>query len=177
MPVAEPAFPIGEAELCVLARHPSARAARERWIVFATLCALSLTLAAGFMAAGAWPVLPYSLLELAVLAGAFWHMQRRAGDWERLTVAGDRVIVERHERGRFDRREWNRPWVSVGQTQQAGTYRQAVQLRCAGECWNFGGTLSRPEREALARDLRRLVGHAGPYARGTGAPGEGIQER
>ena len=35
------------------------------------------------------------LAALGILAGAFHYIERRAMEWERLTVSGDRVIVER----------------------------------------------------------------------------------
>jgi uncharacterized membrane protein len=125
-------------------------------MVFGALAAVSLGMASGFLLAGAWPVLPYSIVELSALALAFAYVQRRARDWERLTVAGDRVVVERFRGRRYERREWNRPWVQVvntGESPRGG----GVQLRCSGESWNFGATLRTEERDALARNLRRVI--------------------
>ena len=95
--VALPPLPV-EPEFCVVARWNVSLPPRARWQIFAALSGVSLTLAFAFAAAGAWMVLPYSLLELSVLAGAFYFVGRRAADWERLTIIGDRVIVERIER-------------------------------------------------------------------------------
>ena len=123
-------------EYCVVSRWNLSLPARTRWRIFGLLAAVSLTLASAFVAAGAWMVLPYSVLELGVLAFAFRYIERRAMDWERLTVAGDRVIVER----------------CVGGT------RERLLLCCAGEQWAFGAALPEQELSAVARELKRLTG-------------------
>jgi uncharacterized membrane protein len=141
-----------------MARRATSIGARERWWVFAALAAVSLTLAAGFAYVGAWLVLPYSLLELTVLAGAFFYIERRAGDWERLSVAGDTVTVERSLRGKIERRVWNRYWLRVETTQDRFGEPARIVLEGAGERFEFGGLLPQGERGAVARDLRRVCG-------------------
>jgi uncharacterized membrane protein len=145
-------------EFCVVSRWDLSLTAKTRWRIFGLLAALSLTLALAFVAAGAWMVLPYSLLELAILAVAFRYIERRAMDWERLTVSGDRVIVERCLGGARERREWNRPWVRAElEESRFGPHRRLL-LRCGGEQWEFGDALAESERGAVARELRRLIG-------------------
>jgi uncharacterized membrane protein len=154
-------------ELCVVSRWNLSLPARTRWRVFGLLATVSLTLALAFVAAGAWMVLPYSVLELGVLAFAFRYLERRAMDWERLTVAGDRVIVERCVGGTRERREWNRPWVRAELAPPRFGSREQLLLRCAGEQFTFGAALPDEERSAVARELKRL----------TGASGGGMHER
>jgi uncharacterized membrane protein len=142
-------------EFCVVVRRNNSLGRRQRWLVFAVLAGVSLSLASAFALAGAWPVLPYSVLELALLAGAFRYIERRADDWERLTIAGDRVIVERAASGTWRRREFNRPWLRV-EGGEGGTC--ALTLRYAGEAWEVGGALPAAERAALGATLRRMLG-------------------
>ena len=109
--------------------------------------------------AGAWPVLPYSLLEIGVLACAFAWCERHAEDWERLTVAGDRVVVEQARGSKRERREFNRYWLRV--EVERGRNRPAsprVVLRGGGASCEFGHALPAQERLAVARELRRLTG-------------------
>jgi len=158
MPVAELPRLSVDPEFCVVSRRRQSLASGERWVVFAALATVSATLAAGFAAAGAWLVMPYSVLEIAALAWAFWYTGRQAADWERLTVSGDRVIVERCRLGTQARREWNRYWVQVELTEHAGLRPEArLALRFAGEEWEFGTALPAGERRAVARTLRRLL--------------------
>ncbi len=158
MPVAElPPLSV-DPEYCVVSRRRQSLAARERWAVFAALATVSLTLAAGFAAVGAWLVAPYTALEVAVLAWAFRQLERRAADWERLIVSGDRLIVERCRDGAKSRREWNRYWVQVELAERAGPRQEAgLALRFAGERWEFGAALPASEQRAVARTLRRLL--------------------
>lgn len=146
-----------EPELCVLSRRNNSLAARQRWTLFGGLAAVSLGLALAFVAVGAWPVLPYSVVEVGLLALAFRWIERRAGDWERLTVAGDRVIVESDLQGVRDHHEWNRPWVRVSRV-AGGSFRSgALELQSGSETVRFGEALPEREREAVAAELRRLI--------------------
>lgn len=148
-----------EPEFCVVARSELSLPARGRWAVFAGLAGFNLLLAGAFAAAGVWMVLPYSVLELAVLFVAFRYVERRAAQWERLTVAGDRVTVERGGAGNaVTRREWNRRWLRVETTPGRNGRASRLWLCFGGERWEFGEALPRESRESLARELKRLTG-------------------
>jgi len=144
-------------EFCVVARWNLSLPAHDRWRIFGALATVSLLLASAFAAAGAWPVLPYSVLELTVLACAFRCVERRATSWERLTVAGERVIVERSAGRGSERREWNRQWLRV-ELEAARFGPGRLYLCHGGERWEFGDALRVEERAAVARDLKRLTG-------------------
>jgi uncharacterized membrane protein len=148
-----------EPELCIISRRNCSISTRTRWMVFALLASVSITVALVFVAVGAWPVLPYSVLELSVLAIAFGYIERQLRVWERLTVAGDRLRVERWRAGQLERHDWPRCFVHVAKADPAGR-RDVVELRYAGECFAFGNALAARERSALARELQRLIGPA-----------------
>jgi uncharacterized membrane protein len=154
--VALPPLPV-EPEFCVVSRWNLSLPGRVRWGIFGALATVSLTLALAFVAAGAWMVLPYSVLEMSVLALAFHLVGRRSGDWERLTVCGDRVIVERARGDRHLRREWNRPWVRVEMAAARFGRPAKLVLSCGGETWEFGDALPEHERGEVAKEMRRLT--------------------
>jgi uncharacterized membrane protein len=145
-----------EPEWCVLSRRNDSLGEKGRWLAFALVGGTSLTLGLSFLIVGAWPILPWSLVEITVLAVAFVMLARRAGDWGRLTVAGDRVIVERVRGGRMERHEWNRRWLRVETTGEDGAPVR-VLLSGAGERCEFGALMREDERRKLARRLRRLA--------------------
>jgi len=145
-------------EFCVVARWNLSLPPRDRWRIFGALATVSLLLASAFAAVGAWPVLPYSVLELTVLACAFRYVERRASRWERLTVAGEQVIVERSAGQGSERREWNRRWLRVEMDATRFGKPGRLYLCHAGERWEFGDALPVEERAAVARDLKRLTG-------------------
>lgn len=152
-----PPLPAG-LEYCVVARRNDSLRQRGRWQVFGALASVSLVLALAFAAVGAWPVLPYSALELVLLGCAFRWMERRALDWERLAVAGDRVIVEREAGGSRERREFNRYWLRVDVEAAAPGGQPQLRLAEGGTSWVFGSALPVAERIAVARALRRMTG-------------------
>lgn len=157
MPVVPPPPHVPDAQLCVIARRNDALGPRGRWTAFALVASVSLGFGGGFVAAGAWPVLPWSLLEITVLGVAFACMARRAGDWERLTVDGDRVIVERHQAGHVERREWNRRWLRITAPAEGAGQPQRLLLEGGGESVEFGALLPAKARAEVAQQLRRLV--------------------
>jgi uncharacterized membrane protein len=151
-----------ESEFCVVVRGNDSLGRQGRWRIFAALALVSIVVASVVAAAGAWPVLPYSVLELILLAAAFLCIERRVADWERLVIAGDRVIVEWSAEGKRRRREFNRLWLRVEcaeqRTASASGRRPVLSLHYAGEALEFGAALPAAERVALARDLRRRMG-------------------
>ena len=151
-----PPLPV-EPEFCVLSRRNDSLGSRGRWQLFAALCAVSLGLALGFAAFGAWLVLPYSALEMAVLYLAFLWIERHSSDWERVSVSGDRVLVERERAGVMTRREFNRYWTRVEIAGEGFGRAPQLSLRFAGRCVPFGADLESAERGAVARDLRRAL--------------------
>lgn len=144
-------------EFCVISRTNASLDRRRRWSAFALLASVSLMVALVFAIVGAWPVLPFSILELACLGIAFAVVERRARDWERLTVCGDRVIVERERRGDHQTREFNRRWLQVEIGERGFAHEPHLTLRFAGETLDFGEALPPGRRIEVARALRRLT--------------------
>jgi len=160
MPVVPPQCPVQcsvEGEYCVVARRNDSLGACGRRLAFGLAAGVSLVLGTAFVAAGAWPVLPWSLVEIAALAGALAYVERRAHDWERLTVNGDRLIVERMSAGRLWRREWNRHWVRVTAGPRTGRRGPVLLLQAGGEACEFGGLLADDARHEVKRALTRLT--------------------
>ncbi len=157
MPSAGPLSPEpAGTELCVVARRNDSLGAQGRAWVFGSLAVVSASLAAGFAAAGAWPVLPWSVAEVAAVGLAFRWIGRRAGDWERLVVVDNAVVVERRRAGRVDRRELDRWRVRV-EGPGAAWQRGALVLRCGRESVAFGADLPGAARQQVATTLRRLT--------------------
>jgi uncharacterized membrane protein len=146
-----------ETVYCVTSRRNDSLGARGRWRIFAALCTLSLGLAIVFALFGAWMVLPYSMLEMLVLFLAFRWIGRHASDWERLSVQGDRVIVEREYAGVRTRHEFNRCWTRLETNRDPFGRVPRLALCSAGASIPFGDDLSAADREKIAKDLRRAL--------------------
>jgi uncharacterized membrane protein len=123
--------------------------------VFALISAVTLGIAAGFAALGAWLVLPFAGIELALLFWAFRYLESHAGDYERVTIEGDRVLVEVVERNSQQRYEFNRFWVQVIVQPDSGGCR--LTLRSRGIDVEVGRHLSVEDRVLAASRLKRQI--------------------
>ena len=136
-------------------RHAGSLEKRTFSLVFGSLVLLSLAIAAGFAAAGAWMVVPFAGLEVAALLAAAAAFLKRAGDFERVAVRGDRILVEVRERGVAEQFEFHRGWARL-----VALDADRVALRSHGRTVEIGRYCSEDGRQMLARELRgRLEGH------------------
>jgi uncharacterized membrane protein len=142
-----------------VARRNDSLGSRARWSLFAALCAVSLGMALTFAAFGAWMVLPYSVLEMGLLCWAFSWIERHARDWERVTVQGDLIVLERNRGGLRMQRDFNRFWTRLEADADASGRISCLKLHYRGESLRFGEDLTHDERRAIARDLRRALAH------------------
>ncbi len=124
-----------------------------RYRVFGFIFIVSFGISLAFAAFGAWPVLPFAGLEMLVLFLAFRYIERRADDYERLTLNGDRLLIERVERGKIRQFEFNRYWAQVV-CDAAGS---RLMLRSHGREVEFGHYLTEEERVKLAQQLKERI--------------------
>jgi uncharacterized membrane protein len=129
-----------------------------RRVALGAIAATTLGVAAFAVSIGAWPVMPFAGLEVALLALAFHVVQRHDADYERLEVGEHEVVVERRcarERFRFVA---NRAWARVV-VQLAGG-RCTLALAYAGRRVPLGKMMTDAERRRVARELRARLGVA-----------------
>ncbi|MBC7731349.1 MAG: DUF2244 domain-containing protein [Bacteriovorax sp.] len=136
-----------------LKRNCSVTPAQLGWL-YASLCAVSLSIAVFFWFQGAVLILPFAWLELAAVGIAFLVYARHAGDGERISLEGRQLVVELETAGHLQRSEFNRDWVRV---EPGGSGRSLIELSGQGRRVNVGRYV-RPElRPALAQEIRRAL--------------------
>lgn len=134
-------------------RHASSLDLRLMLFVFGSLALFSVIIAAGFAMVGAWLVIPFAGLEIAALAMALWMIVRRAGDFERLALSGDRILVEIRERGSARQFEFHCGWARLV-TGESGS----VGLRSHGRTIEVGRYCGEAGRRELVCELRSRLG-------------------
>ena len=122
--------------------------------VFALLVAVTLGIGIGFAAAGAWLVLPFAGIEVALLAAAFLAIGRHAGDYERIERAGERLTVEVSSAGRTERHEMS---VRATRVRMAKHGCARVLLSANGREYEVGRHLQEQGRIELAAELARRI--------------------
>lgn len=138
------------AYLLVAQRNNSLSRSNRQW-AFSFIFGVSILIALAFAAFGAWPVLPFAGLEMAVLYAAFRYLDRHAADYECLEIKEDRVRIEIREGTAVRRVELNRHWAQVVIDDAAG--RRRLALRSHGREVELGRHLTDEERDRVGREL------------------------
>jgi uncharacterized membrane protein len=142
------------AEYVYTARRNNSLSSSGRLLVFGFILTVSLGIATGFfMVFGAWPILPFAGLEMAVLYGAFRYIDRHAADYERITIRGSSVAIEVYEGASVTRLELNRYWAKV----VCAPDGSRLALRSHGRDIEVGRHLCEEQRLEMAQDLRRQL--------------------
>ena len=140
------------AEYVYIARRNNSLSSSGRLRVFGFILVVSLGIAAGFsLVFGAWPILPFAGIEMAVLYAAFRYVDVHAADHERITIRGNTVSIEVHEAKSVVRREMNRYWARV----VCAADGSHLSLRSHGHDTEIGRYLCEAERREMARELAR----------------------
>jgi uncharacterized membrane protein len=137
-----------------VARRNNSLSTGGRRLVLGSLVGLVLAISLGFAFSGAWLVFPFAGLEVVVVFLAFRYMERHATDFERLRLEGERIVVERAQRGRTRRVELNRHWAQVDYRAPGGLEGGKLILRAHGADVEFGTCLTDAQRAEVARRLK-----------------------
>ena len=124
---------------------------RELVVVYLSLCAVSLTIAAGFWWVGAPTVMAFAGLELLLLGAAMLVYARHATDCETITLAGRELAIEHRCGQGVERASFRAEWVRVEPASDDGSL---VEVSGEGRHARVGRYV-RPEwRAQLAQELR-----------------------
>ena len=136
---------------------------------------VSFGIAILFALKGAWLILPFAGLEMAVLGAALYIVARRGTCWQSVSINGDRIEIIDHDT-RSDRRQtFHRAWAQVSlERARISGYPSKLTIRSHGRAIEIGHYLADTEKENLALELRQAMrpqtfdgmGSAMPY-RGT----------
>ena len=136
-----------------LKRNCSVTPAQLGWM-YVSICVVSLSIATFFWVQGATLVLPFAWLELAAVGAAFLAYARHAGDGERISLQGARLVVELENAGPLQRAEFRREWVRI--EPKTGD-RSLIEVSGQGRSVEVGRYVSPELRSALAREIRMAL--------------------
>jgi uncharacterized membrane protein len=140
-----------------LQRRHASITPRQVATAFASLCGVSLAIAAFFFWQGAPFVLAFTGAELGLVGLAMAILARHAGDRETLTLVGRSLLVEQCVGSRVQRTDFAAEWATV---EPAAGQGSLVEICGHGRRVRVGRFL-RPEfRAAFAHELRRALRRA-----------------
>ena len=119
-----------------------------RWLIL-TVGGLFLLGSLRFLALGAWPVIPFMVADLALLAWAFRSNYAAARGHERVTLAGDALTLARvNAHGAVRRFAFEPYWTHV-QIEETPAGDAHLWLAAHGNRVRVGSFLSTPERRQV----------------------------
>ncbi|MBV8341082.1 MAG: DUF2244 domain-containing protein [Gammaproteobacteria bacterium] len=130
----------------------------------ALLCLASAAIVPGSVAGvlalrGFWPVAPFVVLELALLAWALKVSLRRRFEREIVIVTRAQVCIESRARGAGARVVFPRHWAQVKLRRPAAQQHPSrLTVESHGRQCELGSFLTEEERRGLALRLERLIG-------------------
>jgi len=129
--------------------------ARGRRVFLALVAATAMGVSAFAAAVGAWPVMPFAGLEVALVVAAFHVVALHDGDFERVEVDAGEVRVESREARSLTRLTANGAWARLV-VEERGE-RCTLGLAYAGRVVPLGRLLTDEGRRELARKLRGCI--------------------
>ncbi|MCO5397119.1 DUF2244 domain-containing protein [Ralstonia soli] len=121
---------------------------------YLSIVILSFVIASFFAWQGAWMVLPFSGLEVAILGWALLYYARHASDYEHVWLDEDALVVEQAFASRRVRQVFNARWVRV---ELEDPLREQVALCSSGRVVRVGRFLDPAGRRRFADELSRCL--------------------
>lgn len=141
----------------IVARPNRSLSHRETVGVVAALALPLILISCAFALAGAWLVLPFAGLELLLLAFAFHAINRRAGDYESISISAGHLAVEKHHLGNTSQIVFNPYWTQVILHKIPGGEHRLC-LRSHGNEVEVGHYMNNEQRLTLAQQLNMRTG-------------------
>lgn len=125
---------------------------------FVSLALFSLLIAMLLAVCGAWPVLPFTGVDLLVVGAAFVVHARHAVDYERIRLFPHRLVIEQVSAEQLTQFEFNPRWVRV---EPGMSPRDLIKLASRGQTVMVGQHFAQNRRKQFASELRVALMHCG----------------
>jgi len=126
-----------------------------RRIFLGAISATALAIGAFATLLGAWPVVPFAGLEVALVFLAFHLVRLHDADFERLEIGEHEVRIESRDARSLTRFVAHRPWARIIVSERG--YRCTLGLAYAGRTVQVGRLMSDEGRRKLAEELRGRI--------------------
>jgi uncharacterized membrane protein len=124
--------------------------------LFGSLAIVCVGVASIFAYSGAWWILVFAFIQIAALAAAFVVYARHAGDYERIVVTPEAVIIEFNSGTELVRQQAHPALARVEYPYPAHSAGpdSLIGLALGGEAVEVGRFVPRLKREGLAQEIR-----------------------
>lgn len=144
-------------DVVVIAKNNNSLSPKGFIWLFASIVAITLTVALGVSVVGAWFVLPFAGLEILAFAWAFHVVILHYEDHDSITINGEHVIIKKHRYKQVEKFTFQRYWAKVIlRSNQDGSH--ALMIGSHGKEVEFGQRfISEEQRLHIATRLRLQI--------------------
>jgi len=98
----------------VIVARPNNSLSQQGFVwLFVAISAIASIVAIGVCLSGAWLVLPFAGIEILAFAYAFHHVFLHYGDYERVSLVGNEVVIEKRNYKNSEKFTFERYWAKV----------------------------------------------------------------
>ena len=126
-------------------------------LVFTAMNVFAIAVGIGFTLVGAWVVLPFAGLEMAVVGVVGYRLFRHADDHDVVVISNERVTVIRRRGGRERQENYQQYWAKVVLEQRTGWYPSQLKVGSHGSYVVIAADVSEEERQTLAKSLSQAL--------------------
>jgi len=137
-----------------LLRRNCSLSPQQMGMAYGLMCLLSFSVATGFVMAGMWQVLVFTVLEMTAVAAAFLYFARHATDYEHIVLANGKLLVEQVSAGKMNVTQLELYFLRLRMPAHPS---DLIHLESKGVAVDIGYFATEPRRRALAQELRAEV--------------------
>lgn len=139
--------------------RPNRSMTAKGMILFVFMVGLAVFLVAlRFVLLGAWIILPFAILEIALLAAGFWLYERASRYRETVQITRQGLLITQESVRKKETWNFNPHWVRVTLRPDPNDwYPSHLIIGSHGEQVEIGACLTNQEREELSKVLKRSI--------------------
>lgn len=124
-------------------------------LFYLSIVSFSLLIALFFMLMGAWVILIFTSIEITALTVALYIYSRHALDYEKITIIGKQLFVEKSWGGKVNIEEFNTVWTKLVHKKDG---RRDLVLSTSAKEVPIGYFVVASEQEQFEKDLSSYLG-------------------
>lgn len=142
----------------VIVAKPNNSLSQQGFIwLFAAITLIAVIVAIGMCLSGAWLVLPFAGIEVLAFACAFHHIFLHYEDYERVSLVGNEVVIEKRNHKSSEKFTFERYWAKVVlRDNDDGKY--SIFIGSHGKEVEFGSRyMDQDQRITVAKQLKQQL--------------------
>jgi len=124
-------------------------------LFYLSIVSFSLMVAGYFLLIGVWMIIIFTTIEILALTIALYVYSRHALDYEKITIVGKQLLVERSWGGRVEVNEFNTVWTKLIHKNDG---RRDLVLVTAAKELPIGYFVLANQQEQFEKDLGSYLG-------------------